>query len=158
MHLDTYTLTTDSHKLRYEFLSLGEKEQAKLIEFQQIPITEKLERILNEHFYGADSVFNLAFGDADNGDIDDKARTNNGDTLIVLRTVALATENFLLEKPSAVILFQGSTPERTRLYRIQLSKFYEEISSQFAIYSVCNGTIMCFKPNMKADAFFIRKK
>lgn len=158
MYIEPYNLKADSNKLRYEFTSLGinRPSQPKLIEFQEL----ELGHLFNHRFFrDCDSIFNLAFGDvSDNENIDDRARTNNGDMLIVLRTVALAVENFLLANPNAVILFRGSTLARTRLYRMQMSNFYDEISSKFMIYSVYDNVIEHFKPNMKAEAFFIKRR
>lgn len=159
MHIKPYKLKTDTHKLRYELISSGvnNQQQSKIIEFQEFKLNELEDLSAHKYFHGCDSIFNLAFGDTEDGEVfSDDTVTNNGDMLIVLRTVALAVENFLLEHPNSVIPFRGSSKSRTRLYRMHLNKFYEEISSQFMIFSAYNGEIRGFESGVNAQAFFIK--
>jgi hypothetical protein len=74
-----------------------------------------------------ENVYNLAFGDLDDltGEIDDFAVTNNGDRAEVLGTVAATVYEFIQKYPRAWVVATGSTPARTRLYQMSISKYLE---------------------------------
>ncbi len=115
MNIEKYQLKADSEFLRFEFVSEGKKGIIrKLIEFQK---TNK------------EDVFNLAFGDYDleTEEINDLLVSNNGDTDRVLATVVAAVYTFFSQNHSAFVYATGSTKARTRLYRIGISRFYEQV-------------------------------
>ena len=66
-----------------------------------------------------------------NRGLDDLAISNNGDTEKVLGTVVAALYAFFDRHPGAIVYATGSTPGRTRLYRMGITKFYEEIKNDF---------------------------
>ena len=153
MHIQPYKLEQPT-SIRYQFVSEGEKgvEQLKIIEFFQIGNFSFPENI---------PVFNLGFGDTLDGvKINDKARSNNGDMEIVLRTVAKSVELFLTEHTSAVVFFEGSTPSRTRLYRKMLNKYYTDISKHFIIWGMYNDTMQLLQPNtnLKFQSFLVKRR
>ncbi len=82
------------------------------------------------------NVYNLAFGDYDEEakGIDDKAVTNNGDSLKVLATVASTVYAFAEKHPNCWIVATGSTEARTRLYRMGIANNLAEISEDFHIF------------------------
>ena len=94
-----------------------------------------------------ENVYNLAFGDYDEEvkGIDDKAITNNGDSLKVLATVASTVYAFVEKHPKSWIVAPGSTEARTRLYRMGITNNLAEISDDFLIFGYTNdekwGTI-----------------
>ncbi len=85
-------------------------------------------------------VYNLAFGDKHptKNTIDDLVITNNGDTDKILATVADALYIFLDKNPEALVYATGSTPARTRLYRMGITRFYEEIKQNFFLFGRIN--------------------
>ncbi|MFZ7157986.1 DUF6934 family protein [Avibacterium gallinarum] len=154
MQIRPYVLSSDSARLRYQFVSQGKngEQQTKIIEFC---------RLDNAVFPEDTPLFNLGFGDTIDGvEIDDKVVTNNGDMEVILRTVAYAAELFFLEYPSALILFEGSSKARTRLYRMMLNKYYSEISERFIISGISEGSIHLFLPNTKKkfEAFLVKQR
>jgi hypothetical protein len=83
-----------------------------------------------------EGVYNLAFGDIDeNGEIDDYSISDNGDRNKILATIADVVKVYTEKYPGRLILFRGSTTERTRLYRMAVGLNFKELSSQFDIYA-----------------------
>jgi hypothetical protein len=67
------------------------------------------------------AIYNLAFGNLlANGHIDDFVKNDNQDRNKVLATVAASVYEFTSRYPDKLVFFTGSTPERTRLYRMAL--------------------------------------
>lgn len=112
MQYPYYSLTTDTENSVYKFTSVSNRKVInKLIIFATIN---------NE----AD-LYNLSFGDEQkktNKDslIDDKIISNNGDMNKVLATVFRAVLDFIENKVYYKIFLTGSTPSRTRLYRMAI--------------------------------------
>lgn len=104
-------------------------------------------------------IFNLGFGDWKDGDsgFDDLAITDNGDMEMVLSTVVRIAAEFLSENPGATIHLTGSTPARTRLYRIIISNRYEEIRNSYSVWGYLNGRFRPFQKNINYEAFLISK-
>ncbi len=146
MKLPKYHLKTESKFARFEFISEGNKGAIrKLTEFQATSEPE---------------VYNLAFGDKDplTGDINDLAVSNNGDTEKVLVTVVAALYVFFDNYPTAYVYATGSTKARTRLYRMGISKFYEEIQNDFYLYGEAGDDYPDFEIGKKYDGFLAQRK
>lgn len=93
-------------------------------------------------------VFNLAFGNQlEDGCIDDLVTNGNYDRNKVLATVAVAVYEFTSRNPGIVIFFSGSTPARTRLYRMALTNNFTELSADFEIFGA----------NVGKSAFWVEK-
>jgi len=105
------------------------------------------------------NVYNLTFGDVDeNGEIDDYAVSNNGDRNKVLATIAHIVQIYTKRYPDRWILFEGSTTNRTRLYRIAVGSHLEELSTKFDIYAYVDERIVPFAKDIKINAFLIKRK
>jgi hypothetical protein len=77
----------------------------------------------------------LASGDWNkNETIDDKTVTNNNDRQKILATVASAVVEFIKYYPGAFIYVQESTPSRTRLYKMGIAAYWQEINKEFEVY------------------------
>jgi hypothetical protein len=104
-------------------------------------------------------VYNLALGDVDeDNEINDYAVTDNGDRNKVLATVAAIVEAYTKRFPDRWIIFQGSTAERTRLYRIAIGLHLDELSQLYDIMGYVADEIVPFVKNMKINAFLIKRK
>ncbi|MBO9616085.1 MAG: hypothetical protein J7619_25550 [Dyadobacter sp.] len=104
-------------------------------------------------------IFNLGFGDWKDSDsgFDDLAITDNGDMEIVLSTVVRIAVEFLSENPGVIIHLTGSTPARTRLYRIIISNRYDAIRNGYSVWGYLNGGFHPFQKNINYEAFLISK-
>ena len=130
----------------FEFVSMGKKgDILKGIAFTEI-----------ESPY----VYNLAFGDIDeNGEIDDRSISDNGDRNKVLATVAFAVDIYLSKYPQRWVQFKGSTHERTRLYRMAVGLNFDELSTKYDIYiELNNGLIIPFQKNVEVRSIIVNKK
>jgi hypothetical protein len=124
MNYERYTdleISTDS--LEYKFISTGPKgEIIKVIQFSQT---------------SEPTIYNLAFGNLTiNGDIDDITVNDNKDRNKILATIAFAVYDFTERKYGITLFFTGSTPERTRLYRMAISLNLNELRKDFHIYGL----------------------
>lgn len=107
------------HTCRYSFISTGKRTIIKVVEFT---LTSKR------------NVYNLGFGDLlPNGEIDDTANSNNGDIIKIFATIIDILQDFTGRNPSYIILFLGSTPLRTLLYKRILKAYYQSFSADFFV-------------------------
>lgn len=146
MRIEKYPLISDDDLTYFEFVSVGPKGHIqKLIEFQ---ITS------------TPNLYNLAFGDKDplTDELDDLSITNNGDTEKVLGTVVKALYAFFVKHTDVMVYASGSTPARTRLYRIGLTKFYDEIQKDFYVYGQIGDSLYVFEKGKEYDGFLAQRK
>lgn len=76
----------------------------------------------------------------------------------VLATVFRTMEIFFQNYPNCGIAFSGSTPNRTRLYRIAINRELENALTLFNIWGIQNGIPQPFEPNIEFDAFLFTLK
>jgi hypothetical protein len=146
MKLPKYQLKSTDKLSSYEFVSEGPKGLIdKRIQFTLI---------------NRDEVYNLAFGDKDSisGEINDFAISNNGDSEKVLATVVGAVYAFCDRNPDAWIFATGSTPSRTRLYQIGISKYYQDLTEEFEIYGQIDEDWELFEVGKSYSAFLAKRK
>lgn len=146
MYIDKYQLKSEEEFTRFEFISEGPKGAIrKLIEFQQTTDPE---------------TYNLAFGDKHpiTGNIDDLAVSNNGDAEKVLATVVAAIYIFLDNHPMAYVYAQGSTQARTRLYRMGINRFYEDVERDFYLYGRIGEDFITFEAGIEYEGFLVQRK
>lgn len=99
---------TSRHTVRYEFESVSEKKVIKKI-VEYVLVDKEL------------SLYNLSLLDAYEGGVSDENVSNNNDMPKVLATVYQTMLHFFQSSPHAIIIFEGSTTSRTRLYRIAIA-------------------------------------
>jgi hypothetical protein len=146
MKLPRYELVAENSLMVFEFTSEGLKGQIpKLIKFSETSLK---------------GFYNLAFGDKDlqTGDIDDKVVSNNGDSEQVLATVVSAVFAFTEFHNEAWVYATGSTKARTRLYRMGITKYIEEVQQDFHIFGMMDGEWHEFKKEVDYSAFLVKRK
>lgn len=148
MQYPYYSLTAFNKNYSYEFTSISDsKVIEKTINFTLLDLE--------------DGLYNLSFGDKDkdtvnSSAIDDKIVSNNGDMDKVLATLFQAVLLFTKDKYFYKIIFRGSTPSRTRLYRMVISNNYEELSKYYTIYGLnIEGEVVVFTKNREYLGFLI---
>jgi predicted choloylglycine hydrolase len=120
-----------------------------------------VEKIIEYTATDSDNIYNLGFGDYDplTDSMNDLTITDNGDSSKVLATVASTVYTFTDENPSAMILFTGSTPARTRLYRMAITINLAEISQDFVIFGYSSDRNWEeFVVNKSYHAFLVTKR
>ncbi len=146
MKLPRYELIAEKSLMVFQFTSEGTKGQIpKLIKFSETALKD---------------FYNLAFGDKDlkTGDIDDNVVSNNGDSEQVLATVVAAVYAFTDRKRHAWVYATGSSKARTRLYRMGITKYIDEIKKDFLIYGQLEGEWEKFNKEVDYTAFVVRRK
>lgn len=146
MKLPNYQLKSGAELLSYEFISEGPNGLIrKRIQFTLINRQE---------------VYNLAFGDQDpvSGQIDDVSVSNNGDSEKVLATVVAAVYAFFDKNPEVWVFASGSTKARTRLYRIGITRHFDEIKEDFDIYGQVIDDWQPFEKGKDYQAFLAKRK
>ena len=153
MNYPKYDLVSNDASTIFEFISIGNNgEISKAILYAST---------------NDENVYNLSFGNkimsgSGQFNIDDRIITDNGDRNIILATVAWSVYIFTEKYPNYYVFFRGSTPSRTRLYRMAISNSLGEISETFSIFGAMinkNGKVMNVPFNPKNDFFgFIIKR
>jgi hypothetical protein len=64
----------------------------------------------------------------------------------------------LEDNPDIAIYIQGSTPARTRLYRMAISRNFELLNRDFTIYGIFESIMFDYVDNMEYEAFLVTKK
>jgi hypothetical protein len=146
MKYEIYTgLNTTDDLSIFECASIGDKGHIlKRIEFTPTEFPD---------------IINLAFGDIEeDGQIDDRCISDNGDRNKILATIAFAVDVYLGRYPDKWIYFQGSTDQRTRLYRMAIGLNLDELLTRFEIYGEYAGKIHPIKNNLEVKALLVKKK
>lgn len=127
---------------RFEFESVSSKKIIrKAIEFREIEIP---------------NLYNLALVDVkEDGTFDDMSVSDNGDMETIISTVIKTIQVFLTFQPEAKVLFMGSSPSRTRLYRGIISKYLSQAELFYAIHGISNWVNEPFQRDKNYDAFLI---
>jgi hypothetical protein len=146
MKYDKYFIKASASLLKYEFRSEGPRgvitKQVAFKAFKENP-----------------NVYNLGFGDVDeNGEISDIVISNNQDSRKVLATVALTVYKFCEKYPDCYVFATGSTPTRTRLYRIGITNNLVEIRKDFNLFGHIDDAWERFEKGRDYEAFLIKKK
>ena len=146
MKLDKYELKSGERLEVFEFVSIG--LQGRIIKLVQYTPTNYKD------------LFNLGFGDknSDTGEIDDNVISNNGDSEKVLATVVATLYAFTYNHKDAMVYATGSTKSRTRLYRMGISKYLDEIQQDFVIFGEIENGWEKFKKDVDYEAFFVKRK
>ena len=146
MKLPRYELKAEKSLMVFEFTSEGTKgEIPKLIKFSETSLK---------------GFYNLAFGDKDivTGNIDDIVVSDNGDTEQVLATVVSAVFSFTEVEKDAWVYATGSTKSRTRLYRMGINKYYNEVRKDFNVFGLKDGEWEEFEKEIEYTAFVVKRK
>ena len=133
MKLPRYELKAEKSLFVFEFVSEGQNGQIrKLIKFSETTLKD---------------FYNLAFGDKNllTGNVDDNVVSNNGDSEKVLATIVSAVYSFTDKEKDAWVYATGSSQSRTRLYRMGIAKYYEDVKHDFDIYGLKDGEWELFK-------------
>lgn len=141
-----YTLKAEQNLTVFEFVSEGPKGSIpKLIEFTETNLKD---------------FYNLAFGDKDEttGRINDKVVSNNNDTEKVLATVVAAVFAFTDRYPDAWVYATGSTSARTRLYRMGINKYLEEVEIEFYIFGELEESWLPFEGVTNFEGYVVKRK
>lgn len=146
MNVEKYALKAEGNLTVFEFVSEGPKGLIrKIVQFQET---------------NQANVFNLSFGDKnpETGEVNDLAISNNSDSEKVLATVVAALYTFFDNYAGAFVYATGSTPARTRLYRMGITRFYKEILQDFELYGQVGDAFYAFEIGKEYTGFLAVRK
>ena len=163
MQLDRYNLEKSKSEDVFYFISEGAKNILKIVKYDLIPNPQ--DYLLPDGV----ELYNLGFGDVLNNVetneeyFSDSERSNNGDKLKVLNTVASTVLIFFKNHPDAFIYVSGNSPSRNREYRIGINKIHSEIMQEFDIAGLLQDEDEFYywedyEPNKNYYAFLTKKK
>jgi hypothetical protein len=75
-----------------------------------------------------------------------------------LATVANTVFQFSEKYPNSWIYLTGSSLARTRLYRMAITVYYDELSELFDFYGLIDTDWFEFEKNVTYDAFLLTRK
>lgn len=142
---EAYLTTSNDENTRFQFQSVGKRGVfEKVIYFTPLTV----------------DTYNLSLVDYDSAtdSYDDLSVTDNGDMPEIIVTVISTIHKFLNSNPGNKIYFEGSTPARTRLYQISISKIYDPVQSDLLISGLQGGRWYLFEPNVNFEGFLVEKK
>jgi hypothetical protein len=146
MYLPKYPLDAAQDFSMFRFVSNGKADHIyKLIRFSP-----------TSH----DDIVNLSFGDNEGGNdaLNDRATSGNGDMPLVLATVAASIYVFTRENPHLWVFLTGSTPARTRLYRMAISNYWSDIEKDFEVRALKPEGWEPFEKGKNYEGFAVKKK
>lgn len=146
MKQSKYHLKAEANLTIFEFVSEGPKGSiSKLIEFKETNLKD---------------FYNLAFGDKDEetGKINNRIVSNNNDTEKVLATVVAAVFAFTDKYPETWVYATGSSNVRTRLYRMGINKYFDELEISFHIFGEDGDDWLPFDKNTDFEGYVVKRK
>jgi hypothetical protein len=146
--------------MKIEKYDLKAGRDLKVFEFISEGINGAIHKLILFQETNEPSLYNFAFGDKDpfTGVLIDTAVSNKGDTDKVLATVVSALYAFFDKYPDAFIYASGSTLSRTRLYRMGITRFYEEIFRDFYLYGRIGDDFPEFELGKEYSGFLVKRK
>lgn len=143
-----------------EKYELKSGEQLEVFEFVSIGPKGKIPKIVQYTLTNYKDLYNIGYGDMniETGEIDDNVISNNGDSEKVLATVVASLYAFIDKHSEAMVYATGSSKSRTRLYRMGITKYIDEIKKDFEIYGELESGWEKFQKEVEYNAFLIKLK
>ena len=76
----------------------------------------------------------------------------------VLATVVSAVYSFMEEENEAWVYATGSTKSRTRLYRMGITKYFDDVKEDFSVFGLRDGEWEEFTKEIDYTAFVVKRK
>ena len=84
--------------------------------------------------------------------------SNNGDSEKVLATVVATLYAFTDKHNDAMVYATGSTKSRTRLYRMGITKYLDDVQTDFLIFGELEHGWEEFQKDVDYSAFLVKRK
>ncbi len=106
------------------------------------------------------NIYNFGFGDlnTETGEIDDVVESRNGDIEIIMGTVGSIIYDFTNIIPEALIFIEGNKAAKTRLYQLQIGRYWHQVNLIFEVWGLKNDHWELFRKGVNYDAFVGRRK
>jgi hypothetical protein len=146
--------------MKQDKYELRSGEQLEVFEFVSVGTKGKIPKIVQYTLTNYKDLYNLGFGDKniETGEIDDTVISNNGDSEKVLASVVATLYAFIDKHKEAMVYATGSTKSRTRLYRMGITKYLDEIKEDFDIFGELESGWEEFRKDVEYEAFLVKLK
>ena len=144
--MDKYQIKANSDQRIFDFVSIGPKGK-----FHKRVVFAKTS------YDGVYSI-NLADFDHNSGYLDYYSISDNGDRDRILATVVSCLFAFFNEYPNTYVYATGSTPARTRLYRMMMSKYFALLEDDFNVFGELENDWERFRKDGSYRAFMVSLK
>lgn len=104
------------------------------------------------------NVWNIAFGDYNEGDLDDSIISNNHDIVKIFNTIAKIIYEYSDKFPSHILFINPVDDKRKQLYNHIFRRHYETIDIIFDITGSINRKEEVYSPQKKYDTFKLKRK
>lgn len=141
MEVDQYETQSYETGHIFIFISRGLHKIVKLVRYNEINITYN--KGDNEQY----KAFNLGFGNKKEGsfEIDDLARSNNGDMYLVFNTVLQTIPIFFKKNKYSAIHVMGSDEIRHLAYHRFINQRYVDLILEFEFYGSLDGQVCIYE-------------
>jgi hypothetical protein len=112
--------------------------------------------VLFEHLGG--KYYNLAFGDLENYNLNDRVISNNADTRKVISTIFKAINIFFEFHPNAVVQINPVDEKREKLYNFILKNRFDEIDQNYLVKGIAGRKKENYNSKKMYERFEISKK
>ncbi len=134
-------------------------ENGKRFEFASVSPNKTIQKVVEFRELETPGIYNLALVDiCESGKYDDMTVSNNQDMETIIATVIQTIQVFIALNPNTKVLFMGSTPSRTRLYRGIINKYIGQAKQVYEIHGIIDWVNEPFNGNKNYDAFLIFQK
>lgn len=135
-------------------------DQIFVFEFESISPGKTIKKLVEISLVDYENqVFNIALVDVlPDNTLSDLTVSNNSDMPKVLATVFRALDQFFKFIPGAKVLLSGSTPSRTRLYQMAISKYLCELELKFNFWGFIGDKSENFTKGRNYERFTISLK
>ncbi len=142
------------------YKSINFNKSRSIFSFKSIGKNGEIKKVVLFDLLAEPDIYNLALADIDtNGKLDFESRISNNDIRKIFATIWIIITYYFEFYPERKIFINGSSPERTRLFRVVININLEELEENYNIYGILpNGVIINFIKNINFDGFIIEKK
>lgn len=129
-------------------------------EFESIGIKGIIKKVARFTFMQSPFIYNFGFGDLNEstGDISDTVVSNNGDQDKIMGTLGSIIFDFTTLNSDAQIFIEGTNAVRTRLYQMNISKYWNQIDLFFEVLGLKEDKWYPFKKGINYEGFLGRRK
>ncbi|WEK38102.1 MAG: hypothetical protein P0Y53_11395 [Candidatus Pseudobacter hemicellulosilyticus] len=143
---------------RYQLINFS--QEANTYDFESVGPKGKIQKSVHLYPMESENVFLLSFGNLlEDGSLDDLSTNDNRDRNKILATIVYIIDQITERRPELILFFNGSTPARTRLYRMAISLNYAELSRKYMIRGFTEeGKLEVFRLQVSYISFLIHRK
>lgn len=140
---ETYQFDKTNDGMQYAFVSKGPK--GVVVKFVM-------------YTWIHDNVYNLGFGDFEEGQVDDAVVSNNEDLVKIMNTIASTLYAFTEQYPGSRVYIEPVDSKRSNLYHHIFRRRFEEIQPLFMVKGLTTNGWKDYLPGNRYLAFELERR